>query len=183
MPEIFWASKSWSYFSFKILTKLQSSSELTNIAHFPYHQVTTILISQTPVKQAQKRGSISESVTRVDNAWTRAAHKNLFDCHTISELQDYKCEMCFASKVTSKGRKARRDPTIVQERVSCNWGEIFSGKNLSLEKMLYLNNYFYNLDMFTNIIKCYHDQVQQAMLEEEEKIMAPTLVPVMSHIK
>ena len=32
--------------------------------------------------------------------------------------QDYKCEMCFASKVTSKGRKARRDPTIVQERVS-----------------------------------------------------------------
>ena len=38
----------------------------------------------------------------------------------------------------------------------------------------------YKLD---TLIKCYDDQVQQAMLEEEEKIMAPTLVPVMSHIK
>ena len=56
-------------------------------------------------------------------------------------------------------------------------------KNLSLEKMPYLNNFFYKLDMSTNIITCSHDQVQQAMLEEEEKIMAPTLVPVMSHIK
>ena len=48
---------------------------------------------------------------------------------------------------------------------------------------LELNNSIYKLDMFANIIKCSHDQVQQAMLEEEEKIMAPTLVPVMSHIK
>ena len=48
---------------------------------------------------------------------------------------------------------------------------------------LKLNNSIYKLDMFANIIKCSHDQVQQAMLEEEEKIMAPTLVPVMSHIK
>ena len=45
------------------------------------------------------------------------------------------------------------------------------------------NNSIYKLDMSTNIIICSHDQVQQAMLEEEEKIMAPTLVPVMSHIK
>merc|ERR1719222_223699 len=63
------------------------------------------------------------------------------ECTYINNPLDYKCEMCFASKVTSKGRKARRDPTIVQERV------------------------------------------QQAMLEEEEKMIAPTLVPVMSHIK
>lgn len=63
------------------------------------------------------------------------------ECTYINNPLDYKCEMCFASKVTSKGRKARRDPTIVQERV------------------------------------------QQAMLEEEERMIAPTLVPVMSHIK
>ena len=55
--------------------------------------------------------------------------------------------------------------------------------NLSLAKMLYLDNFIYKLDMSTIFIKCSHDQVQQAMLEEEEKIMAPTLVPVMSHIK
>ena len=59
-------------------------------------------------------------------------------------------------------------------------GELELRKNIFWKN---LNNSIYKLDMFTIFIKCYHDQVQQAMLEEEEKIMAPTLVPVMSHIK
>ena len=39
------------------------------------------------------------------------------ECTYTNNAKDYKCEMCFASKTTSKGRKARRDPTAVQERV------------------------------------------------------------------
>ena len=39
------------------------------------------------------------------------------ECTYTNNAKDFKCEMCFASKTTSKGRKARRDPTAVQERV------------------------------------------------------------------
>ena len=39
-------------------------------------------------------------------------------CYPHNVIQDFKCEMCFASKAISTGRKARRDPTRVQERVS-----------------------------------------------------------------
>jgi len=39
------------------------------------------------------------------------------ECTYTNNAKDYKCEMCFASKTTSKGRKARRDPSAVQERV------------------------------------------------------------------
>ena len=39
------------------------------------------------------------------------------ECTYINDAKDFKCEMCFAPRTTSKGRKARRDPGVVQERV------------------------------------------------------------------
>ena len=128
------------FLSLKILTKLELQNPHQTSAYFPFHQVT-ILISQSHVKQAQKTGA---------NQWVRDKGRQCWiwapfikRCWiVICESQDYKCEMCFASKVTSKGRKARRDPTIVQERVSWLRRNIF-WKNLSLEKMPYLINSLY----------------------------------------
>jgi len=40
------------------------------------------------------------------------------ECTYKNNSEDFKCEMCFASKGTSKGRKAKRNPTLVQDRVA-----------------------------------------------------------------
>ena len=39
------------------------------------------------------------------------------ECTYTNNAKDFKCEMCFAPRTTSKGRKARRAPSAIQERV------------------------------------------------------------------
>ena len=47
---------------------------------------------------------------------------------------------------------------------------------------MYIDRHVYS-KIYLQIYSYVECKVQQAMLEEEEKMIAPTLVPVMSHIK
>jgi len=63
-------------------------------------------------KAAKRQLGKRKAKDDLDGAW------DCPECTYKNNPEDFKCEMCFANKLTAKGRKAKRDPSSVEERVT-----------------------------------------------------------------